>query len=803
MDSPLTDPLRLAALDATGLMDPAAVEEFDRLARIASSALGCPVSLVSLVDDSRQCFPGASGLPPEVDGDRQTPLSHSFCKHVVANNEIFIVEDAVQHPLVKDNPSITELGVAAYAGVPIRLPDGGVLGSFCAIDNQPRRWRESEIDVLRDLSLVATDLIRSRARLAELAEANDKITEGGYRLKQILDSTGEGIYGIDAQGICTFVNRKAIELLEFDNASEVLGKNMHDLIQHSHEGGEKYPIEECKIISAIDSNEGIHADDEVYWKKGGESLPVDYRSYPVLDGGPTRAVITFVDMTNELHRRRQLEDARDSAVRANQQKSRFLANMSHEIRTPMNAILGFSELLEDIVSNPKGLSYVQAIRSSGQSLLDLINDILDLSKIESGKLELNPTPISVRAMVASVRLLFAQQAAEQNLNFVVEVGDECPDFLVVDDLRVRQLLLNLISNALKFTQKGSIDVLLVAEKDPLDAQKVTLAMRVSDTGVGISEADQKLIFLPFRQVGSHDSLGGTGLGLSICRRLTELMAGEISVESEEGQGSTFWIRIPQVQVAKEAAGIDTGSAAPVNFDLLKESRILVVDDNEFNRELAMGYLESSHHTVAQAVDGKEGVAKVRNWKPDVVLMDIRMPVMDGKEARRIIKADPELKKIPVLAVTASSLLHHTRELRRDFDGYMRKPFSRTQLFRALAKVLPSLEESVVEEAITTLEEEAVDAGEVDRSRWKGLFETMRVWGEERVPQMQRSMVIGEISEFSMELESLAEKARCEPVASYAATLREQAALFELSKLEVTLASFDDLNEQLNEFENDE
>ena len=693
--------------------------------------------------------------------------------------------------MVKDNPAVSELGVVAYAGVPIRLPGGEVLGSFCSIDTKPRQWSETDIGTLRDLSKVATELVLSHGRFLDEAAANDKIIEGRNRLKQILDSTGEGIFGIDARGVCTFVNEKCVELLGFDGQKELLGQTMHSLIHHSYADGSEYAVGDSKMFAAIDSEVGIYVDNEIYWRKDGTPIPVEYRSYPVTDGGETRAVITFVDISERQRQQERLQEALDSAVQANRQKTRFLANMSHEIRTPMNAILGFGELLDETVQEPKARGYIKAIRDSGESLLNLINDILDLSKIESGKLDLRPGPISVRGMVESVRLLFDQQALELNLDFSVEIAEDCPDFLVLDDLRVRQLIINLVSNSMKFTPSGEVILRVLAVKDPLDAHHVTLMIEVEDSGVGISEEDQKMIFQAFRQGEGSDPLSGTGLGLSICNRLAELMNGTIKVRSELGSGSTFWIELPGVEVASGAAENEAGGDSRVDFNQLKASKILVVDDNHFNRELALGYLEGSHHEVEEANDGQQGIDKVREWRPDLVLMDIRMPVMDGKQAREQIKADPELKTIPVVAVTASSLLHHSRELRRDFDGYMRKPFSRAQLFHALAKILPSLEEAVVEEVI-----EAKEAGDFDSSKWGDLIEKMRQWDTRVVEPLMKSMVIGEVVEFAKRLESEAQVAGCEPVENFAHQLAVQAGLFEVSKIESSLGGYKALIEEL-------
>ncbi len=469
--------------------------------------------------------------------------------------------------------------------------------------------------------------------------------------------------------------------------------------------------------------------------------------------------------------------------------------MSHEIRTPMNAILGFSELLEDLVENPKALSHVKAIRESGESLLHLINEILDLSKIESGKMEIDPKPTSVRAICESVRLLFAQQAAEANLGLGLRIDDGCPDYLVVEELRIRQILLNLISNALKFTEAGRVEVTFRARKEQLDPDHVTFEIKVSDTGVGIPPADQQSVFLPFRQVDDSDSIGGTGLGLSICRGLAKRCGGEISLESEVGRGSVFTVTLPGTEVASGVQGGEIDVAQGADFNLLEPSRILVIDDNRFNRELVAGYLDGTHHRFLAAGGGLEGIERALDWRPNVILMDIRMPSVDGKEARRRIKADPALAQIPVLAVTASSLQQQTSELRRDFDGYLRKPFSKHQLFGELAKVLPMLQDSVVEAAIDSTEQE-IEAQGVDPASWDDLVDMLRAQGSERAQRLLDTMLIGDIESFAIELSDAGEGAGCEALAIFAETLKEQALLFQLSKIEATLGSFDELVERI-------
>ncbi len=386
-------------------------------------------------------------------------------------------------------------------------------------------------------------------------------------------------------------------------------------------------------------------------------------------------------------RAREAEWESEKALAASREKSAFLASMSHEFRTPMNAIFGFSQLLAGRLEGRREQAWVRAIDTSGRTLLALIDDILDLSRIEAGRLELDPRPTDVREVVEGTTGALAQLAADKGLRLEVEVDPSLPRALVLDASRLRQVLFNLLGNALKYTDAGHVRVHLAARCSD-DGRLCSLDLRVADTGIGIEPAQLTGIFEPFaRTSGAQAHAEGTGLGLSICRRLVELMGGRIEARSALGEGSVFAVWLPGLEVADASAMV--AADAPVDFRRLAPARLLVVDDVSLNRELLADLLGAAGHQVHLASGGEEAVRLATELRPDAVLMDIRMPGLDGRGALAALRAEASTRPIPVLAVTASSLLGEEAELRAQFDGYVRKPLQQSELFAALAAVLPA------------------------------------------------------------------------------------------------------------------
>ncbi|MEE9210455.1 MAG: ATP-binding protein, partial [Kiloniellales bacterium] len=380
-----------------------------------------------------------------------------------------------------------------------------------------------------------------------------RVEEALERLKQqnelILSSAGEGIYGLDTQGRSTFVNPAAAKMIGWD-AEDLIGKPQHDILHHTKADGSPYPREECPIYAVFKDGGVHHVTDEVFWRKDGSSFPVEYVSTPIREHGEiTGAVVIFRDISDRKRAEEAMRTAKEQAEVANRTKSEFLANMSHELRTPLNAIIGFSELIESEILGPVGngsyRDYAGDIRESGRHLLDLINDILDLSKVESGSDELLEESIEVAEATRSVLMMVKRRAEKGGVELETEVPDDLPP-LRADSRKLKQILVNLLSNGVKFTDTGG-RVTLRAWCRP-DSGHV---FQIVDTGIGISLQDIPKALSPFQQIDSelNRKYEGTGLGLPLTKALVELHGGTLDLQSQVGIGTTVTVRFPAERVA--------------------------------------------------------------------------------------------------------------------------------------------------------------------------------------------------------------------------------------------------------------
>jgi PAS domain S-box-containing protein len=527
---------------------------------------------------------------------------------------------------------------------------------------------------------------RTGARVLTRTAAVAPLPDGGrdaQRYLAILNQISDGCAVVDLRGNYLFVNHAFCRMFNY-RRDELIGANFKNAV------GE----DRVATLRAAFS--------QVYGT--GRPAQLEYQAFPCdrepmfldqsisleRDGdGEAVGFLTIVrDCTARKLAEQEADRARHAAEQASSAKSEFLANMSHEIRTPMNGIIGMSALALDGPLTADQADCISAVKSSAESLLALLNDILDFAKIESRKLDLEQIPFSVADLVAAAVQPLAFQAGQKQVTLLVDVASAVPAAIVGDPNRLRQVIANLVGNAVKFTERGSVVVSAAAET--IGRGQITLHLSVRDTGIGISRDQCARIFEPFAQADQSTSrrFGGTGLGLTISATLVDLMGGRIWVESEPGLGSTFHIVLPfdiaaGATIVTQATSPPRLDPAPPSPSVARAMRVLVVEDNVVNQRVAVGLLSRRGHAVTIAPDGAEAIARLEHETYDVVLMDIQMPGMSGIEATAAIRARERAsgRHVRIVAMTAHAMTgDRDRFLEAGMDGYVSKPIDSRTLF---------------------------------------------------------------------------------------------------------------------------
>jgi signal transduction histidine kinase/DNA-binding response OmpR family regulator len=446
-----------------------------------------------------------------------------------------------------------------------------------------------------------------------------------------------------------------------------------------------------------DSSVPYHFDYRLLTKSGEWKWIANYGKVVARDpnGAPLRMTGTHRDVSDKKLAETELQEAVLSAEASNRAKSAFLANMSHELRTPLNGILGYAQILQrDKNTTPKQKEGVDIIYQCGMHLLTLINDILDLSKIEAGKLELYPEDLHFPSFLISITEIFRLKAIQKSLTFTYLPLNQLPKVIHADEKRLRQVLMNLLSNAIKFTDKGSVtfkvEILEDGAVTPLSSiQNRLVRFQVEDTGIGIKPEQLEKIFLPFEQVGdSSRRAEGTGLGLAITQKIVERMEGAVLVESTPGMGSRFWFDLDVLVVSTPMKSTPVKSTDTIIGYSGSKQKILIVDDRWENRAVFVNILEPIGFELEEAADGREGLEKALKFQPDLILADLVMPVMDGYQMMRRLRQIPELQSTIIIAISANAfVVDRQKSLESGCNDFLSKPVQSEDLLDTIKSYL--------------------------------------------------------------------------------------------------------------------
>lgn len=695
-------------------------------------------------------------------------------RKMLKEDKIIFSEDINKLP--KDIIEILEpQGIKSILVLPLTENDRQI--GFVGFDEniRNRNWRTSEIELLRTISnLISHNFLRQRTQ--------NNLVKSEHENRVIIDSIPDVIIHANVNG-----HIKSLKSAQSSNLSILIKNPTSDSIEKIFNPKLSaqflQAIEKCLIKSEYQFEfKNLNWDELEFY----EARLVKLNNEEVL--------IIIRDVTLIKENEKQLEIAKNKAEEASRMKSEFLANVSHEIRTPLNAILGFSQWLYDNVENNSHKGYLKSILNSGRSLLEIINDILELSKLESDRIDIELNPTNFREILDDIKMSFAEEVNRKGLTFKVSTEDSVPEYVMTDELRFYQIIFNLVSNAVKFTEKGYVHVWARAVKSNTE-NEISLHISVEDTGIGIKQEEQETIFDSFLQLDDTKTKkhGGTGLGLTIVDRLVKKLGGEIHFTSKAGIGSTFTIifnnvkvdttiynELPQAEVAGETKNLVLGPCT-----------IMIVDDVDYNREVLKTLVDAPDVKYIESDDGSDALVKLNVEKPDIIFMDIRMSGLDGIEATRLIKNDDNIKEIPIIAFSASTMKSRSELLELLFDDILLKPVFKRNLDRILSKFLG--DKYVSKE---NKDEQLVELTQViDKDQLEKLPEMIKKLKSVYLPKwnlLKGDLVIYEIEDFKNELEKFSQEFKCTTVGRFCTDLDVGLNTFDIELIEKKLNEFPEI-----------